>query len=130
MIKAGTRPAARPTPPALRLPPMPDAPLPSQQPRKIPRESENVLKLAEDLGLAREAWASRPTEIEFGFNNQCNLRCIMCHQADGIPPKQILLQSAIHDTQVTALATHIQARAYGATTIGPQYRSIFGIEEQ
>ena len=53
--------------------PAPDAPLPSQQPRKIPRESENVLKLAEDLGLEREAWASRPTAIEFGFNNQCNL---------------------------------------------------------
>jgi radical SAM protein with 4Fe4S-binding SPASM domain len=56
-----------------------------QQRAKIPRESENVLSLAQDLGNAREVWASRPTEVEFGFNNTCNLVCIMCHQADGIP---------------------------------------------
>ena len=54
---------------------------------KIPRESENVLRLAEDLAAGRVEWKSRPTEVEFGFNNHCNLLCIMCHQADGIPPK-------------------------------------------
>jgi radical SAM protein with 4Fe4S-binding SPASM domain len=58
-------------------------------PGKIPRESENVLRLAEDLGLRRVAWQSRPTEIEFGFNNVCNLVCVMCHQADGIPPRKM-----------------------------------------
>lgn len=56
-------------------------------PPKIPRESLNVLQLAEDLGLQRLEWKSRPTEIEFGFNNHCNLLCVMCHQADGIPSK-------------------------------------------
>ncbi len=54
---------------------------------KIPRESENVLRLAEDLACERLVWVSRPTEIEFGFNNHCNLLCVMCHQADGIPSK-------------------------------------------
>jgi len=61
---------------------MPSAPQP-----KIPRESENVLRLAEDLASRRTTWVSRPTEIEFGFNNRCNLLCVMCHQADGIPPQ-------------------------------------------
>jgi len=56
-----------------------------QQLSKIPRESENVLSLAQDLGTQRLVWASRPTEVEFGFNNTCNLVCVMCHQADGIP---------------------------------------------
>ncbi len=63
----------------------PPMPLKPQQLAKIPRESENVLKLAQDLGSERTHWASRPTEVEFGFNNHCNLVCIMCHQADGIP---------------------------------------------
>lgn len=59
----------------------------SQPPPKIPRESENVLRLAEDLATGRLAWLSRPTEVELGFNNRCNLLCVMCHQADGIPAK-------------------------------------------
>jgi radical SAM protein with 4Fe4S-binding SPASM domain len=61
----------------------------SQHLPKIPRESTNVLRLAEDLALGRLVWTSRPTEIEFGFNNHCNLLCVMCHQADGIPPKSM-----------------------------------------
>lgn len=56
---------------------------------KIPRESENVLRLAEDLSHRRLHWVSRPTEIEFGFNNHCNLLCVMCHQSDGIPSKEM-----------------------------------------
>jgi len=56
---------------------------------KIPRESENVLRLAEDLATGRLAWLSRPTEVELGFNNRCNLLCVMCHQADGIPRKEM-----------------------------------------
>lgn len=56
---------------------------------KITRESENVLALAQDLGGQRLVWTSRPTEVEFGFNNSCNLLCVMCHQADGIPRKEM-----------------------------------------
>ncbi len=62
---------------------------PSSLHEKIPRESENIMRLAEDLVQRREAWTSRPTEVEFGFNNHCNLVCIMCHQADGIPMKEM-----------------------------------------
>jgi len=66
----------------------------SEAQAKIPRESENVLRLTEDLALQRLSWVSRPTEIEFGFNNTCNLLCVMCHQADGIPPKSMPAQAA------------------------------------
>lgn len=65
-----------------------------QQLAKIPRESENVLRLAQDLSAERERWESRPTEVEFGFNNICNLLCVMCHQADGIPRKEMPLPQA------------------------------------
>ena len=68
--------------------------MPSDHQPKIPRESENVLRLAEDLAAARTVWQSRPTEIEFGFNNRCNLLCVMCHQADGIPPKVMAAPAA------------------------------------
>lgn len=68
--------------------------MPSRHPRKIQRESENVLHLAQDLGAGRLAWESRPTEIEFGFNNTCNLLCVMCHQADGIPARKMPLPMA------------------------------------
>ena len=63
--------------------------MPSHQNSKVQRESENVLLLAQDLGAERLIWRSRPTEVEFGFNNHCNLLCVMCHQADGIPYLQM-----------------------------------------
>jgi len=61
----------------------------SRLPSKVLRESENILRLAQDLAAGRLEWKSRPTEVEFGFNNHCNLLCVMCHQADGIPPKSM-----------------------------------------
>ncbi|MFT4976045.1 MAG: hypothetical protein ACI8S6_001940, partial [Myxococcota bacterium] len=45
------------------------------------------------------------------------------------PAKQILLQAAIGDLQVTTLGAHIQARAYGAALITPAVRSVWGLEE-
>ena len=76
--------------------------------QKIPRESENVLRLAEDLSHGRVEWISRPTELEFGFNNTCNLLCVMCHQADGIPPLEMAPAAAreVLD-QVLPWALHI-----------------------
>jgi radical SAM protein with 4Fe4S-binding SPASM domain len=65
-----------------------------QQLAKIPRESENVLRLSQDLGSEALTWVSRPSEVEFGFNNTCNLLCVMCHQADGIPRKEMPLPQA------------------------------------
>lgn len=44
--------------------------------------------------------------------------------------KQVLLQVAIGDAQVTGLGAHIQARAFGASTVAPQTRPIFGVEEK
>ncbi len=70
------------------------APPPASAAGKVPRESENIMLLAQDLATSRLSWSSRPTEVEFGFNNQCNLRCIMCHQADGIPLETMPLQDS------------------------------------
>jgi hypothetical protein len=44
--------------------------------------------------------------------------------------KQVLLQTAINDHQVTTLGFHIQARAWGAASVQPQTRAIWGIEER
>ena len=49
---------------------------------------------------------------------------------EGWPTKQVLIQNAIGDAQVTEYGGHLQARMYGATTVAPQTRPIFGIEER
>ncbi|MEE2750711.1 MAG: hypothetical protein VX519_04730 [Myxococcota bacterium] len=48
----------------------------------------------------------------------------------GTAPKQVLLQSAIGDAQVTTLGAQVMARAYQASTVAPQTREIFGVSEQ
>ena len=48
----------------------------------------------------------------------------------GNPPKQILQQVAIGDAQVTTLGAEILARAYQQSTVAPQTRAVWGIEEQ
>src|SRR5262245_29740288 len=57
----------------------------SDNPQKIDREMENIFLLASDLATQREVWESRPTTIEFSFNNLCNLKCQMCAKADDEP---------------------------------------------
>ena len=44
--------------------------------------------------------------------------------------KAVLIQSAIGDAQVSTLGGQMMARAYGASTVFPQARSIFDVEEQ
>jgi len=66
----------------------------SERALKTTRESANILHLAQDLGLERLVWRSRPTDVEFGFNNHCNLLCVMCHQADGIPSQRMPVEQA------------------------------------
>ncbi len=44
--------------------------------------------------------------------------------------KQVLMQVAIGDSQVSNIGAHIQARAFGASTIAPQLRPIWGVEEK
>ncbi|MFH2002230.1 MAG: radical SAM protein [Planctomycetota bacterium] len=41
--------------------------------------------MSRDLASRSSIWFSRPTEIEFSFNNLCNLKCIMCGKADNEP---------------------------------------------
>jgi hypothetical protein len=47
----------------------------------------------------------------------------------GTPPKTVLMQVAIGDAQVTTLGAHIGARAYGAVTLAPAVRPVWGIDE-
>lgn len=47
-----------------------------------------------------------------------------------VGPKQVLLQVAIGDAQVTTLGAHVQARAFGAATVAPQTRPVWGVDEK
>ncbi len=47
----------------------------------------------------------------------------------GEQPKEVLLQVAIGDVQVSSLGAHVMARAYGAVSVGPAPRELWGIEE-
>ncbi|MFW6049983.1 MAG: hypothetical protein ACODAU_02345 [Myxococcota bacterium] len=44
--------------------------------------------------------------------------------------KDVLLQVAINDHQVTTLGAHIQARAWGARTVMPETRPVWGVPEE
>ncbi|MFH1999632.1 MAG: radical SAM protein [Planctomycetota bacterium] len=76
---------------------------------KLHRETENFALLSRDLATRSAEWYSRPTEIEFAFNNFCNLRCVMCGKSDdaqretldrevGIRAIEELLPNALHLT--------------------------------
>ena len=54
---------------------------------------------------------------------------ITANPLPGTPAKRILMQVAIGDVQVSTLAAHISARAYGAPTIAPAVRPIWGVDE-
>lgn len=47
----------------------------------------------------------------------------------GTPPHDILIHTAIGDTQVTTIGGQLQARAYGAKLVEPAARDVFGVEE-
>ena len=48
--------------------------------------------------------------------------------ASGATAKDVLLQVAVGDAQVTTLGAHIMARAYGAKLIEEPFRPIWGLE--
>ncbi|MCB9763721.1 MAG: hypothetical protein H6739_28385 [Alphaproteobacteria bacterium] len=48
---------------------------------------------------------------------------------EGQVAKDVLMQVGIGDAQVSTLGAHIMARAYGAKTIAPETRPIWGVEE-
>jgi radical SAM protein with 4Fe4S-binding SPASM domain len=52
---------------------------------KIVRELRNYYATIADLAGGGDTWSSRPGWLEFAPNNVCNLRCIICAQADGLP---------------------------------------------
>jgi len=54
---------------------------------------------------------------------------IMNDPLPGTPSHQVILQPAMGDHQVSTLGAHVMARAIGATTIAPQTRPIWGVEE-
>jgi hypothetical protein len=43
--------------------------------------------------------------------------------------KKVLIQVGIGDAQVTTLGAHISARAFGASTVAPETRPIWGVDE-
>ena len=47
---------------------------------------------------------------------------------DADEPKQVLLQVALADNQVTPLGAHYQARAYGARLLEPATRDVWGLD--
>lgn len=52
---------------------------------KVDRELDNEVALAADLATRSTVWKSRPTRLEFSFNNLCNLKCVMCAKSDDEP---------------------------------------------
>ncbi len=49
---------------------------------------------------------------------------------DGVPLKQVLLQDAIGDWQVSTIGAQNMARAYGAALIDPPLADVYGLETQ
>ena len=45
------------------------------------------------------------------------------------PPHEVLIQVGIGDAQVTTLGAHLMARAYGAPSLAPAVRPIWGVDE-
>lgn len=62
---------------------------------KIVRELRNYYAVIADLATGAEEWSARPAWLEFAPNNVCNLRCIMCAQADGLPVEVMKTEHAV-----------------------------------
>lgn len=62
---------------------------------KIVRELKNYFAVIADLASGAETWTAQPAWLEFAPNNVCNLRCIMCAQADGVPVEVMKREDAI-----------------------------------
>ena len=62
---------------------------------KIVRELRNYYAVIADLASEAETWTAKPAWLEFAPNNVCNLRCIMCQQADGLPVEVMKKEDAV-----------------------------------
>ncbi|GDX80487.1 hypothetical protein LBMAG42_22980 [Deltaproteobacteria bacterium] len=72
------------------------------------------------MALLQQVWD--PGEAG-GFGRQMNMEPL-----PGVPAKDVLLQDALGDAQVTTLGAHNMARAYGAVTIDPPVNQVWGVE--
>ncbi len=84
--------------------------------QKYPDEREVALFIN---GLTQQLWD--PAEAA-GWLHEMN--------RDGSNPKDVLLHTGIGDAEVTTLGAAIMARSYGANTISPQTREVFGVDER
>jgi hypothetical protein len=57
-------------------------------------------------------------------------RVLTSDPLSGTPAKQILIQAGVADAQVTTLAAHVSARAFGAAMIDTPAREIWGLETE
>jgi len=87
---------------------------------KMQLSSEQDVRLA--LSLMQQLWDMGDSA---GYLRHMNLEPLA-----GCQPKEVLLQAALGDKQVTPLGAEIMARAYGASTVSPQTRSVFGLRER
>lgn len=62
---------------------------------KIVRELRNYMAVIADLASGADEWTAQPAWLEFAPNNVCNLRCIMCAQADGVPVQVMKKEDAV-----------------------------------
>ncbi|MBA2320157.1 MAG: hypothetical protein H0V89_03290 [Deltaproteobacteria bacterium] len=58
------------------------------------------------------------------------LRHLTADPLPGTPAKQVLLQAALGDAQVTTFGAELMARAFGASTVAPETQPIWGVTEQ
>lgn len=58
------------------------------------------------------------------------LRVVNAEPFDDSPKKAVLLQASEGDAQVTTIAAHIQARAYGAHLLQPKLRPVWNVTER
>lgn len=71
------------------------------------------------LGLIQTLWdQGEPSGYGLAVNQE---------PLEGTEPKEVLLQVAIGDNQVTTLGAHVMARAYGATLLDPPVREVWGL---
>lgn len=62
---------------------------------KVARELKNYMAVIADLASHAEVASAQPAWLEFAPNNVCNLRCIMCAQADGLPVQVMKKEDAV-----------------------------------
>lgn len=73
------------------------------------------------IGAMQNAWDVAEPAGYAHFLNEAPL--------PGTPAKEVLLQVAVGDSQVTTLGAHMMARSYGAATVAEAYRDVWGVPE-